>query len=880
MISHRRIRSGSGATNNIGPSKLSHSTAAPLTPMPENGTGGAELQGAQTGFFSSVFSAAQNAANTLSNSITTLPGQQRGRSATLQNETSTKPMEDVEVDTPDDSRLRSSSDGKEPAVKTLGMGELSLSALGLSDTPSEANTPVNATFDSNMPLKSSATTAEVKDDIVRSATAGPAIVGDKGESIVIADDPSHSRSFSAYESSGLGDQSPRNGSILDGKPGRSNSIRSALGATRRHRGSSAATGTTVGAAIAESGNLGTSVSQPKVTGFAVASKKRNKDFHALFKSVPEDDYLIEDYSCALQREILAHGRLYVSEGHLCFSSNILGWVTTLVMSFDEIVSVEKRNTALLFKNGLMISTLHSRNIFASFTSRDSTYELITGIWKLGHPGLRSSLNGVRIDETGGGDKTEKDDVGEVASVEAESEAEGSDGEFYDEDDEYSHVDSFTDGEGSIASSLIIPKKTASAPATNGALSGSEKKDTSITPAAVDFPGPVTHAPTECNCGGDHYEKVIADEVIAAPMGKIYNLMFGPASVQWLANLLVNDMKGTEFSFEQKIGLSKDNKTRKYEYIKPLFGAIGPKSTKCITSEVLDFFDLEKAVTVVVSTQTPDVPSGNVFVTKTKYCLSWAENGGTRIVMSCVIEWSGKSWLKGPIEKGANDGQSTYAKDIVAALRATISSKRSSGAPGAKKGKKGAKRRTVSRSSPKPVAVTTKTEDWGVLEPLHGILGPVVDIVKPLLSPNIVYGLLVGLLVAFWFGFGRSPPPSDRYGLGWSSSERVAAYEEIWRREENELWDWLEARVGANERRLHGSAGLAQQVGGLEYREASPEVQRGIRESLDEEVGGDLDVREAIRVTEEKLEALKKMVERNASGKNDRKEKGKGGNDTA
>ena len=74
----------------------------------------------------------------------------------------------------------------------------------------------------------------------------------------------------------------------------------------------------------------------------------------------DDDYLIEDYSCALQREILAHGRLYVSEGHLCFSSNIFGWVTTLVMSFDEIVSVEKRNTAFLFKNGLMISTLHAK----------------------------------------------------------------------------------------------------------------------------------------------------------------------------------------------------------------------------------------------------------------------------------------------------------------------------------------------------------------------------------------------------------------------------------------------------------------------------------------------------------------------------------------
>jgi hypothetical protein len=81
-----------------------------------------------------------------------------------------------------------------------------------------------------------------------------------------------------------------------------------------------------------------------VTGFAVASSKRNADFHDLFKNIPEGDYLIdgaygfpsschplskryEDYGCALQREILVQGRLYVSENHLCFHANIFGWVT-------------------------------------------------------------------------------------------------------------------------------------------------------------------------------------------------------------------------------------------------------------------------------------------------------------------------------------------------------------------------------------------------------------------------------------------------------------------------------------------------------------------------------------------------------------------------
>ena len=90
------------------------------------------------------------------------------------------------------------------------------------------------------------------------------------------------------------------------------------------------------------------------TGYAVASSKRNADFHALFKNVPDDDYLIEgasspslsqckvvyesaaadglfpaDYGCALQREILIQGRLYISEHHLSFYANIFGWVTSV-----------------------------------------------------------------------------------------------------------------------------------------------------------------------------------------------------------------------------------------------------------------------------------------------------------------------------------------------------------------------------------------------------------------------------------------------------------------------------------------------------------------------------------------------------------------------
>ncbi|KAI0893848.1 hypothetical protein F4806DRAFT_474624 [Annulohypoxylon nitens] len=858
MISHRRARSGSGTS--IGPSKLSNITLAPLTPTPED----AVPQTPGGSFFSSMLSAAQNAATSLSTAVTNtnIPGGNKPKS-NIPRETQPGDDDDkVEVE-PSVEQSEDTMGDKEPAVRTLGKGDLSLSQLGIAEPGSTAPTPTTAKF--------SESTADHR---ARSESA-PVDSTNASADDALFDEPAIRPPQSTWETQGTTPPT----SLYEGKTGglqRTGSIRSALG-KRRKRGSTggtAGTGTTIGAAIAAANasvaHPSATGSVPKLTGFAVASKKRNRDFHALFKSVPDDDYLIEDYSCALQREILAHGRLYVSEGHLCFSSNIFGWVTTLVMSFDEIVSVEKRSTALVFKNGLMITTLHAKHVFASFASRDSTYDLIINIWKLGHPSLQSSLNGVSLEGTGG-DKTEKVEDGEVVtgsqSATASEDEESEDGDdVYDEDQEDDDAPEITqptepspaDTDGEKAGT----RKVSGALTTNGAV---EKTDFAPTPpGAIDFPGPATHAPTDCGDAETHYDIVVGDDIVAAPLGKVYNLLFGPASVAWMGKWLTNEQKCTDLQMEDKKGLTQDNKSRNYTYIKPLYASIGPKQTKCIVTETLENLDLEKSVNVVVVTQNPDVPSGNVFCVKTKYCLFWAENNATHVTINATIEWSGKSWLKGPIEKGAKEGQTQYCKDIFASLKAAVSSgPRSAGlnggaAKGKKKRAKGKLHQTSKESLGGPsVLATSKSEDWGLLEPLRGILGPVVDIIKPVLTGNVVYGLLVGLLVATWFGFGfNGQPRVTPYGreLGFIGyPERAIAYEEIWRREESDLWDWLEDRVG-----LHR---MNDGVMPIRKRVIEP---KSVEEKLREERMNEREVEEAIRVTEEKLQVLKSVMDRKKS----------------
>ncbi|KAJ2124828.1 hypothetical protein IW147_001433 [Coemansia sp. RSA 720] len=124
--------------------------------------------------------------------------------------------------------------------------------------------------------------------------------------------------------------------------------------------------------------------------------KRNADFHHLFRNIPINELLIDDYGCALQRDILVQGRLYLTENFVCFYSNIFGWVTNLVIAFDEIVSIEKRMTALIIPNAIQVSTLHAKHFFGSFIYRDSAYNQLYDLWAKS----RNEKNDADVPETG------------------------------------------------------------------------------------------------------------------------------------------------------------------------------------------------------------------------------------------------------------------------------------------------------------------------------------------------------------------------------------------------------------------------------------------------------------------------------------------------
>lgn len=110
-------------------------------------------------------------------------------------------------------------------------------------------------------------------------------------------------------------------------------------------------------------------------------KSKSDDFKRLFKDLPDDERLIVDYSCALQKDILAHGRLYASQKHLCFYASIFGWETSLILRWKEVTAITKEKTALVIPNAILVCTEGEKYFLASFSGRDKAYLMLFRIWQ-------------------------------------------------------------------------------------------------------------------------------------------------------------------------------------------------------------------------------------------------------------------------------------------------------------------------------------------------------------------------------------------------------------------------------------------------------------------------------------------------------------------
>ncbi|XP_054613839.1 GRAM domain-containing protein 2B-like isoform X2 [Dunckerocampus dactyliophorus] len=129
--------------------------------------------------------------------------------------------------------------------------------------------------------------------------------------------------------------------------------------------------------------------------------KTDVHFHKLFKQVGRHEALQQStyepayvlprpnrtlslcspsgYTCALQRDILYQGRMFLSQNWICFHSKVFGRDTKIAIPAASVTFIKKTKTVLLVPNALVIETAREQHVFVSFLSRNATYKFLRSV---------------------------------------------------------------------------------------------------------------------------------------------------------------------------------------------------------------------------------------------------------------------------------------------------------------------------------------------------------------------------------------------------------------------------------------------------------------------------------------------------------------------
>ena len=81
--------------------------------------------------------------------------------------------------------------------------------------------------------------------------------------------------------------------------------------------------------------------------------------------------VLEEYSCAVEKNILLHGRMYLTRSHILHYSNIFGFVSCVKIPLSKVKVISKEMTALFIPNAISVITKKKGYIFRSFWDRDA-----------------------------------------------------------------------------------------------------------------------------------------------------------------------------------------------------------------------------------------------------------------------------------------------------------------------------------------------------------------------------------------------------------------------------------------------------------------------------------------------------------------------------
>lgn len=535
-----------------------------------------------------------------------------------------------------------------------------------------------------------------------------------------------------------------------------------------------------------------------------SGKSSNDDKASLSTDSSESKTSFKDefFSCALQKDILIQGKLYLNFDNLHFRSNIFGIKTEIEIDLKDIVQLEKKTTAILFPNGIVVKTLDKTYTFASFLNRDSVFEKIMKRWSdsiisdigenpsqippriplVNKNGLNRSRNisfklPQIFDNEGDGLKlkppVKKMIHGFIDSSSESEDYENSSDRIATDDSEDNSVDKgdddMTTDDEYEESAEFRPNESSNADNT-------------------DF-GPNKGSNYEPDLKSYTNDTDIADYTLQnTTLGKVLKMMSdnmyellekgGNNTISEVPQLYPEDDNGE--------GLKDGYYKRSYSYVKPLNSSLGPKETKCLVKDVLEKVDLSKCFIINQTTETPDVPSGKSFHVITNMIFYWVGEASVKMRAFTKVVWTGKSWIKGPVESGNTAGQKASMKSLFEAMQKIndLNSQKGNANPSNGKSRKKSRSKKPKRTNSTSQEKINDEEQQGKVdtEPQnkwHSFTQTIPSF--PVISQYLTWLIIVYLLI-------------DRYRTNSSVSKQTQLEERNFKSEtqisEKEIWDWI------------------------------------------------------------------------------------------
>jgi len=408
-----------------------------------------------------------------------------------------------------------------------------------------------------------------------------------------------------------------------------------------------------------------------------------------FPGLPHNEMLIGDYSCALQKDILVHGRVYITTNYLCFYANIFRWETAVIIAWKEVTAMTKEKTALVIPNAVQICTGSDKYFFTSFAARDKTHVLMFRLWQnslLDNPAMAPELwSWVRSVY---GDKTERYNGSETNYQGDESNDAASNCSFDGiemanpfRQRQYSNI--LEEEEKETGRDKVDSKETEINSKPDRSFTDQSDNSGSVDrlseppqdPVVSTSPAPPTHMLTY----GAWRQSKVARQFISRNFDLNIDDLF--------TLLFTNSKFFYDFQSERKTfdivqcpwqhSNQSDDKYREVSYTLHLNHPIGPKTSRATEVQTMRQNSVPGHIyNVDVETTNADIPYADHFYVATHYCLVKVSESESFLTVLCDIKYKKSPWglIKSFIEKNCWAGIEEHYSALSEALERDIESR--------------------------------------------------------------------------------------------------------------------------------------------------------------------------------------------------------------